>query len=178
MNKSNTGLIYGLIAGLGVIIYTLVLYLTGVEAFTGKWGYFVYLIIIVLAIVAAWKLRNEQGYLEFPLALKTTFSVFAISILLQIIFNYILLNYIDTGFREAVTQIAVDKTESMLKDFGTPQSKIDEVTDAILKEDPTSLKNLIISYGMWCIIAFLVSLIISAVMKKNKPVFENDFNQS
>lgn len=179
MNKaSNTGLTYGLIAGLAVIVLTLFLYMGGVDMFLSPVAYLAYVIMIVFAVLAAKKDKKENGgYLEFAQALKVTFTVFAVALLLQVIFNYVLLNFIDTGFRDALMQATMDKLEGFMKQLGTPQSEIDKALDGAAEQDPTSIKSQVMGYAIWCIVFFIVALIISAIMKKNKPVFENDFNQ-
>jgi hypothetical protein len=179
MNKtSNTGLTYGLISGLAVVVITLFLYTGGVETFLSPVAYLAYVVMIVFAVLAARKDKKENGgYLEFAKALKVIFTVFALSLLIQVIFSYILLNFIDTGFRDALMQATLDKIESFMKRLGAPQSEIDKAIDGAAKEDPTSIKSQIMGYAIWCIVFFLVSLIIAAIMKKNKPVFENEFKQ-
>lgn len=179
MNKtSNTGLTYGLIAGLAVVVLSLLLYTGGVDMFLSPVAYLGYVIMIVFAVLAAKKDKKENGgYLEFAQALKVTFTVFALALLLQTIFSYLLLNYIDTGFRDALMQATMDKVESFMKQLGTPQSEIDKALDSAAEQDPNSIKSQVMGYAIWCIVFFIVSLIISAIVKKNKPVFENDFNQ-
>ncbi len=179
MNKtSNTGLTYGLISGLAVVVITLFLYTGGVEMFLSPVAYLAYVVMIVFAVVAARKDKKENGgYLEFAKALKVIFTVFALSLLIQVIFSYILLNFIDTGFRDALMQATLDKIESFMKRLGSPQTEIDKAIDGASKEDPSSIKSQIMGYAIWCIVFFLVSLIIAAIMKKNKPVFENEFKQ-
>ncbi len=177
--NTNTGVTYGLIAGLSLIVLTVLLYLGGVEYFLGPFAYTSYIIVIVLAVLAALKKKKlNGGYLPFAEALKITFSVFAIAFLAQVLFNYILMNFIDTGFRDALTQATYDKMESMMRRFGATDEQIDKQLDAAMKDNPHSIKNAMLGYAIWCIVFFLVSLIISAIVKKNKPEFENSFNQS
>lgn len=176
--SSNPGLSYGLIAGLAIIVLTVLLYLGGVDYFLGPFAYSSYVIVIVLAVMAALKRKKENGYLQFQEALKITFSVFAIAFLMQVIFNYILMNHIDTGFRDALTQATFDKMEGMMKRFGATDEQIDKQLETAMKDNPHSLKNAMLGYGIWCIVFFIVSLIISAIVKKNKPEFDNSFNQS
>jgi len=175
VTRSNVGMTYGLIAGLAMIVLSLCLYLAGVKIFTNMTlGLIGYLVIILLAVMAGMKQRNQQGgYLTFAEALKTVFLVFVLAFLLQTIFNYVLFNYIDTSFRDAVTQVTMEKTEAMMRRFGAPDSDIEKAMESISSTDSYSIKNLGIGFAMMCIVFFLVSLIIAAIVKKNRPPFEN-----
>lgn len=178
-NASNPGITYGLIGGLILAVLLLVLYMGGVELFLSPLAYLSYLIIIVIAVMAAIRKRKaNDGFLEFGEALKITFSVFAIAFLIQFVFNFILMNYIDTGFRDAVTQASFDKVEQMMRNFGASDQEIDTYMEKAMEEDAHSFKNLFLGYAIWCIVFFIISLIISAIVKRKKPEFENSFNQS
>ncbi len=176
---SNPGVSYGLIAGLSLIVFTVLLYLGGVDFFIGGFAYLSYVIVIVFAVLAPLKKRKANGgFLPFADALKITFTVFAIAFLMQVLFNYILMNYIDTGFRDALTQATYDKMEQMMKRFGASDEQIDKQLNVAMQDNPHSLKNAMLGYGIWCIVFFIVSLIIAAIVKRNKPEFDNSFNQS
>src|SRR6476620_2978196 len=97
--KSNVGLSYGLITGLIITVITLLQYLGGIEMFLSPISYVTYLVIITMAVLAALKVRkSNEGFLEFSQALKVTFTVFAIALLIQTIFSYVLMNFIDVSF--------------------------------------------------------------------------------
>jgi low affinity Fe/Cu permease len=170
--SSNVGLTYGLVTGLIVCIITLVQYLGGINTYLSPIGFVVYLVLIVIAVLAGLKQKKiNGGYLEFGHALKVTFSVVASALLLQTLFNYVLLNYIDVPFKQALAQEALNRTEEFMRKFGTSDSKIDEIMDQARQKDSFSFGSMILGYALWCIVWFLVCLIISAIIKKNKPVF-------
>lgn len=174
VKSSNTGLLYGTIGGLAMIVFTLCLYLAGVQAFGNMMlGLLGYAIIITVAVLAASKQKQLNGrYLPFGTALKTVFTVFVLAFLLQTIFNYVLLNYIDTSFRDSLTQLTIEKTEALLRKFGAPESEIEKTLQSMGSADSYSIKNLFLGFGMMCIVSFLIALIIAAIVKKNKPAFE------
>jgi len=92
----------GLIAGLALILLITILYLGGIDAFIG-YSWFIWLVLISAAIVApVMEKKAQAGYLEFREALKAAFLVFVIAMFLQSIFSWILMNFIDQGFRDAV----------------------------------------------------------------------------
>ena len=172
--SSNTGLSYGLIAGLVIVVITLLQYLGGLDMYMSPIGFVSYLVVTTMAVLAALKVRKEnEGFLEFKDALRITFTVFALALFLQTIFNYVLFNFIDTAFKEAVSQEALNKTEQWLKKMGRPDDEIDKVIDQQSKVDPFTFGRVLLGYGITCIIAFLFCLLISVIVRKKKPSFDN-----
>jgi hypothetical protein len=171
-NNTNIGLLYGLITGLIVCVIVLLQYLGGLETYFSPIQFLAYAVYIIMAVLAGQKQKKiNGGYLEFRQALKVTFSVFASALLLQSLFTYVLFNFIDPSFKEALTQETMNRTEELLRRFGMPDSKIDEALENERGKDPFSFSRVMLTYGMTCIIAFIVCLIISAIIKKSKPPF-------
>ncbi|MBL0134869.1 MAG: DUF4199 domain-containing protein [Chitinophagaceae bacterium] len=76
--------------------------------------------------------KEQGGYLEFSQALKTVFTVFVIWSFFATAFSYVLLNFIDVPFREAMAQQAAEKTEEFMTKFGAPQKDIDKAVEEAL----------------------------------------------
>jgi Protein of unknown function (DUF4199) len=173
-SKSNIGLNYGIIAGLVITVITLLQYLGGLDMYLSPIGYVTYLVIITMAVLAALKVRNKnEGFLEFSQALKVTFTVFAIALLIQTIFTYILLNFIDVSFKEAVSQEVLNKSEAMMKKFGATDSQIDAALESERTKDQFAFTRVLLGYALTCIVAFIFCLLISLIVKKSKPAFHN-----
>jgi len=173
-SKSNIGLNYGIIAGLVITVITLLQYLGGLDMYLSPIGYVTYLVIITMAVLAALKVRNKnEGFLEFSQALKVTFTVFAIALLIQTIFTYILLNFIDVSFKEAVSQEVLNKSEEMMKKFGATDSQIDAALESERTKDQFAFTRVLLGYALTCIVAFIFCLLISLIVKKSKPAFHN-----
>ena len=172
--KSNIGLNYGLIAGLVITVITLLQYLGGLDMYLSPVGYVSYLVIITMAVLAALKVRkSNEGFLEFSQALKVTFTVFVIAMLIQTIFTYVLMNFIDVSFKEAVSQEVINKSEVMLKKLGFSDSKIDDELEKARSMDQFALGKVLLGYGISCIVAFIFCLLISLIVKKIKTAFDN-----
>jgi hypothetical protein len=166
--KTNPGFTYGLIAGLIVIVITLLQYLGGLDMYLSPIGNICYIVITTMAVLAALKSRKaNDGALTFAEALKITFTVFALGLLLQTIFVYILFNYIDISFKQAVSQEMMNKTEQLMKKFGASDSQIDIERG----KNPFAINKVVLGYAVTCIASFVICLLISAIVKKNKPVF-------
>lgn len=175
--KSNIGMTYGLMAGLALVVFLVLMYLGGIEAFLSPAAWLGYVIIITFAVLAGLKQRKVNGgYLEFSQALKVTFTVFALGFLLQTLFSYVLFNYIDVSFREALTQRTMEKTEEMLRNFGASEDTIEQTIAGASNTNSYSIGNQLLGYGVMCIVFFIISLIISAIIKRSRPAFDNSFN--
>lgn len=178
-SKMNSGLLYGLIAAGAAIIFSLVLYILGASYFVHPISNLAFAIPIVFAVLAGIAQKKEQGgYLQFSEALKTVFTVFVLWSFLATTFSYILLNFIDEPFKQAMAQIAAEQTEKWMTKFGAPQKDIDKAVEEALTGNQFNLKTQFLGFAFWSIVWFLVSLIIAAIIKKKKPEFEVDsFNQ-
>ena len=171
--KMNSGLLYGLILGAVTILFTLGLYLAGAEAFVSPIAYLGYVIPIVLAVLAGVAHKKQNGgFLEFGAALKTCFTVFVVGSLISTLFSYVLFNFIDVPFQQALNQEIARSTEAFMKKLGAPETETQKTVDTILTGENYSLNKLMVNFAVVSILWFLISLIIAAIVKKAKPVFE------
>lgn len=175
--KISFALTYGLIGGLAMVLLTTILYLAGVGAFLGPFAYWGNAIPLVLAIVAVLAEKKARGgYIELRDALKACFLVFVIALALQTLFNWVLLNFIDQPFRQAVEQETMLRTEKWLQRMGLDQEKVDEAISREQGVNHFTIPKLMMGLAIWYIVLFLVSLLIAAIVRKKKPEFsESDF---
>ncbi len=173
--KKNIGMTYGLVAGLIIIVIVLIQYIGGLKMYMNPiLGSISYLILITIAVLAALKLRKQQeGFLEFGEALKVTFTVFALALFMQTVFTYILFNFIDISFKDTLIVESMNKNEQWLRKIGTPDDQIEKAMDMQRGRDPFSVNLVLLGYGTTCIIAFIFCLLISLVVRKKKPAFNN-----
>ncbi len=165
---------YGLIAGLIICVIALLQYVGGLDMYLSPIGYVSYLVVITMAVLAALKTRKANGgFLEFSAALKITFTVFALALLVQTAFTYILFNFIDVSFKEAVAQEVITKTEQMMRKFGASDMDIDKALEMARTQDQFSLSRTALGYAISCIISFIICLIISLIVKKPQPVYHD-----
>ncbi|WP_407521225.1 DUF4199 domain-containing protein [Lacibacter sp. MH-610] len=166
--KTNSPMIqYGLLSGLLGIIMFLILYLGGTKLFTSPIAYAGYLIPIIFAVLACVKEKKAKGgFLKFGEALKTSFGVFVITSLLSTLFTYILMNYIDTEFATSMKSYTMEVTENMMKKFGASQTQIDEAVKKASEKDQFSLGSMLLGFSFGCIFWFVISLIISLIVRK------------
>ena len=174
----SVSLLYGLLYGGVSIVFTVLLYLGGVKWFMSPVAYLGLIIPVLFAVVAAVQQKKQQGdYLEFSEALKTTFLVLATGALISTVFDYVLFNYIDVPFREALTQASMEKMEKIFLKMGMPQDKIDEETAKLMDKNNYTIGKLLLGFAFRCIGLFVLALIVAASVKKKRPMFENSFKQ-
>lgn len=170
--KTNPLIQYGLLSGLVSILFLIVLYMGGAKFFTSPIAWCGILIPIIFAVLACRKQKKENGgFLEFKEALKISFGVPVLSSFLYSIASYFLLNFIDTAFRESLLQATIEMTQKMMQRFGAPQDAIDKAVQQMITTNPWSLGKTLLSFAWFCIVWFIIALIISAIVKKKKPEF-------
>lgn len=170
--SSNIGVTYGLIGGLALVMFGLLLYLSGVEWFLHPIAFTGFLIPVIVAILGGIRQRKVNGgNLSFADALKVVFLIFVISSVVSTAFNYVLFNFVDVPFREALTQAAAEKTEELMTKFGAKQEQIDQAVEETLKGNNYTLGKMSLNMAFGLIFWFIISLIIAAIIKKNKPDF-------
>jgi hypothetical protein len=175
----NVSLLYGLLNGGVNILITILLYLGGVKWFMSPLLYLSFVFLILFAVLAARQQKKQQGgYLEFGEALKTTFLVLVIGLFLSTVFEYILYNYIDVPFGQALTQATAEKFGREMENYNVmSQEKIDEAVEQMLNTNAFTIGKMFFGFALRCIGMFILALIVSAIMKKKRPVFENTINQ-
>jgi hypothetical protein len=174
----NLGVLYGLINAGAAILFTVILYLGGAKMFVSPLAYAGMVIPIVVCVLGGLQIRKQQGgYLEYSEALKNTFLILIIGSLIATIFQYILFNYIDVSFREALAQVTAEQAEKLMRRFGAPEDDIDKAVETTLNKNNYTIGKLLMGFVLGCIWWFIVALIVSAIIKRKRPAFENTFNQ-
>ncbi|GEO10044.1 DUF4199 domain-containing protein [Segetibacter aerophilus] len=173
-NKNiSTGVTYGVIIGL---IYVLILFFRWSAATNlikfGLYSFLGYLAILVLLCVEAVQRRKlDEGFINLKSLFQTLFISVLIFELFYSIYTYIHLKYIDPTvadrMREGMQEM-FDKVGDQMSD--EDKEKAMERMGDIKKV--TELPQMIKSYLSSVAITGVFALIISAIVKKKKPVFE------
>lgn len=157
-----------------MILFTTLLYVSGVQSFIGGVAYLGYVIMIGLAVAAALAQKKAGGgYLEFMEALKVCFTVFVIALIAQTLFTWLLLNVIDTHFKEVLKVEVIKKMQEVYTRFGIPSEKIDQAITDERTRDHYSLREMSMGFAFSCIVHFIIALVIAAIVKKKKVEFSD-----
>ena len=162
--------LYGGIATLGMILFTIGTYKGGTETFIGLVVYWMYLIPMVCGVIAALIERNRQGgYLPLQGALKFIFGIFVVAIALQRLFAWLLVHVIDPRFGQLLGPAVLARMETTYRHFGMPEGEIARNIAASKGTDPFSVGSILQGMALVYIIGFLISLVLAAVVKRKKP---------
>jgi hypothetical protein len=177
-SSKNLGVLYGLINAGVAIVFTVILYLGGAKMFVSPVAYIGVVLPIVVCVIGGLQIKKQRGgYLEFSEALKATFLILVIGSLIATLFQFILFNYIDVSFREAMAQVTAEQAEKLMRRFGAPEDDIDKAVEETLNKNNYTIGRLLLGFVFGCIWWFIVALIVSAIIKRKRPQFENTFNQ-
>jgi hypothetical protein len=165
---------YGLIAGIIISAVTFLQYLGGTKWFNSPISNIIYFVPMIFAVLAVLKIRREnEGFLEFGEALKVTFTVFALGLLIQTIFSYVLFNIIDTSFRDIVRSQERISGKLFLEKTNLSQPEIEERMKGQTTYDEFSIRGIALLFALRCMASFAFCLLISVIVKKSKPTFNN-----
>lgn len=170
----STGVTFGIVIGL---IYAILLFFRWQSATNfiqfGIQTLFDYIVIIILLFTeAVYRKKQNGGFIEIKELMQTLFVSVLIFEFFYSAFNFVYLKYIDPDvineMKAAMGQM-LDKmgdqvTAEQRKDSMARFDKLDEATDI--------WKNLQ-SYVLSVAVSGIVALIISAIMRKKKPVFQD-----
>ena len=87
-------------------------------------------------------------------------------------FNILLYNFIDVEFAQMAKDVIIEKTYEMMEGFGASEFMVDEAISEIEKQDSFSVESLAKGYVFGLPVYIILSLIIAAFIKRNKPEFE------
>ncbi|PVY36576.1 DUF4199 domain-containing protein [Pontibacter virosus] len=159
---------YGLLTGLLYIVFATVNYLS--ESYGNFFvALLVSVVISVLGIVLALKEYKKQngGYMTYGQGLGLGIMVSIIAGILSGLFSMLYIQFIDPSVPEKL----VDATMEQMAAFGVDDSMLDDQRDEIMASF-TPIKQLTSAISNAFFSGLILSLIIAAVMKNNRPEFE------
>jgi len=165
----------GAILGAVLLIYTLLLYMTGLT-FSKGLGYVSWLFIIAGIVWGIKSFRDQnEGFISYGSALGVGMLTIVFASVIMALFNYILFSFIDPGLVEKGIEIA--RSQMVAKNNLTD----DQIETAIniSKKFMTPGFMAIMTIVSYAFFGLILSLIIAAFMKKEKSVFSGaiDNNQ-
>jgi hypothetical protein len=169
MEKKNPSILvnaltWGVIIGLVMIVYSVILYMLN-QTFNQALGYAGVILIIAGLAVAMINYRDKvlDGILPFGKAFGFGVLIIIVAALLVSIYTYLLYTVIDTGLNEKLLEFT---TERMLK-RGIPEAQLDlalERAEKFQKPVPMAISGLI----TYILGGVVLSLIVAAIFKKEE----------
>jgi len=170
----NSGLIFGVI----LVIIQLAFWMFGIMPVGIGKSILLLLFNLLIAVVGIYwftkSYRNGilDGYINYGHAFLYGLTVFFLSTIILVIYNYIFNKFIDPEYASRILKATVNSTEEYMRSKGIPDSTISDTIDKInAKGLPSPLKSATTSLIGGVIMGAIVSLISSAFAKKNKEPF-------
>jgi Protein of unknown function (DUF4199) len=164
------GIRYGLLMGIVGVILDFLLKTTGSDFKHPIIATLLALSVWVVGITFAHRYFKQQngGLMTYGQGVIIGVLVGAIYGILSGLFSYIYINYLDPGYVESIRTY----TEDTLANFNLPEEAVEQgLADITTEKLASPLTILKTSFG-GAIGGLILSLIISAITKKNRPEFE------
>ncbi|SER27206.1 DUF4199 domain-containing protein [Pedobacter rhizosphaerae] len=149
-----------------VLIYT---------SFVAQLGIFV--LFIVLLVVVGINIRKEVGgYWTFGEAFKAFLIISLILAITANLYNVILMKFVDPDLPQQAAAAIKEAQVSMMEKFGLGKEEIEEAlakSGNMEEKLEPSFKNILTSFGVSIAMYGVLSLILSAILKKKAPVSFN-----
>ena len=178
---SQLSLKYGFILAAVSIVVSLTLHFINpvlvYTSFAAQIGIFI--LFIALLVVSGINIRKEiGGYWSFGEAFKAFLIISLILAITATLYNVILMKFIDPDLPAKAAAAIEDAQRAMMAKFGLGNEEIDEALakagNMQEKLEPT-FKNILTSFGVSIAMYGVLSLILSAILKKKEPVSFNTF---
>lgn len=164
-SSARIALKWGVISAVITIIYSVVLFMTGQHIKNQGLSYVSYVFLLggmILAMKEYRSLNNDfMGFGE-GLGLGTLLS--AVSSLISSIFSFLYITFIDPTIMQQINDMQREQMESR----GMTQEQVDQAMEMVSKFTSPGMLFIIGVLGA-IFFGFILSLIVSAVMKKDKP---------
>lgn len=167
------GINYGLISGIVSVLITTTLYVVDLKLMTKWWlGLLIIAIYLFIGVILLVKTKKDLGgYMTLKEGFTTYFISAIIGIVISVIFNILLFNVIDPEAALKLKEYTLESTVEMMKKFGAPREEIKKAVAKMEEYNQFSaieqLKGIVWSLGF----SAVFGLILSAIIKKDKPVF-------
>ena len=164
---SKIGIRYGIITGLVLVIYSLILQLLGL-ATNKPLGYITYLFLIVLIYLSHKAFKDGgDGYMTIGQGLGIGMLISLIGGVFSGIFSYIYLKFIDDSMIQQIKDMQIEEMEKKGLDDATIEKAV-EMTGKFITPEMIPLMTIV---GL-LFIGFIISLIVSLFTKKVNPDLE------
>ncbi|MGZ5242321.1 MAG: DUF4199 domain-containing protein [Bacteroidia bacterium] len=164
---------YGLIGGFIAIVITTIYYVFDDSLFTDMvFSTIPLLAILITSIVAAYKLRVQQGqYLAYSQGVTTSLGAFTIGIILSSGFSILLYYVIDPDLLKKITNMQLKRVAKMVDEGQLPKESYEEMARRLAEQGPEMfLFNQLLGVVSMIVIALIIFLISSAFLRKEPKI--------
>lgn len=167
-NRLKYAMTYGAIIGLILVVYSVLLYLTGLT-FNKKMGIIQYIVLFAGIYLGTKAYRDKAlgGFINYGRALVFGLIISVFVGIITVFFNFIMLRYIDPGLIDKYMAVM---EETFQNSRFIPADQMDEMLERS-RESMTAIWSLPVGVLAFSLFGFVFSLITSAFLKKNPNPF-------
>ncbi|MBK8847369.1 MAG: DUF4199 domain-containing protein [Bacteroidetes bacterium] len=162
----NSSIKYGIIGSVAVIVYMLLLYLTGLHRMGimgSLWLLLVFVVVIVFVIAGTKAARaSNGGFISFKDAFIAALICGFVMSIITTSYNYVHYNYIETDYFDFVINQMHEYGDKM------PEDQLEKTTNELLKRKEETKSLNLKNYGYSLIFYVLVALISAVIFQKKK----------
>lgn len=161
------GINFGVTIGVIAVLATVVMYAVDVKLLANYWvGICLFIINLVLGIVAVAKTKKTlNGFITFKEAFTVFFIAMAIGAAINMVFLYILLNFIDPAAKVVIMDRVTEMTVNMMQSMGAKTEDIRKTVEEMKATDSFSLVSQLKSYAGGLIFYIIIGLIVAVAFK-------------
>ncbi len=161
------GISYGIVTGVVSALITTLIYSIDLKLFTSMWvGFASIAIYIVIGVILLSKTKKElNGIFPFKDAFTTYFISAVVGILISVVFNIILFNFIDPSAKETIKELSIKYAVEMMKKFNTPSAAINEAVKKLQENDQFSIIELLKGSVFSIVFSALFGLLLALIFK-------------
>lgn len=172
----SNGLTFGLIGG---FIYCISLYV--------RYNFFIanpimfaviallFYLVVIGSLVFCGLTRKKQlgGYIETKEAFQTIFIAVLVAELIYVAFNFIYLKYVDPGYFEKFKAGMISYIENLPLSDAQKEKQLDAIEKQLGKQqEKLNFSGLVFTYLLSIAITGVLGLIVSLIIRKRKPAFD------
>jgi hypothetical protein len=162
------GVKFGLICSGVSVLWSLLLFITGLNRIDSSWIFNVLAVGIPVYCCALaineYKSTMGGGYIQFNAAFKESVVVTLINSVITAVFSIVYLQFIDPTFMDFIMQKQVTKMQEM----GMAEDQIQKMLDQSAKWQSPGMMFFWALLGS-VVLGFIIALIMAAIMKKPNP---------
>ncbi len=169
MNNYSMSIKYGVIAGISMIVITLLIYFVSIAALSGMTPLLVYVVLIFAMIWGGITARKELGnFSGFGQAFLTVFIISFTATMMFDSFNYVLFKVIDPSIPVVIKEKTIERVTDLMEKLGSSDEKTEEALKKIKEQDFTpTIKTLASHYAESAIVGAILSALIGLFV--NRP---------
>ncbi|MCU4177565.1 DUF4199 domain-containing protein [Carboxylicivirga sp. N1Y90] len=175
VSSSKAGMTYGLYLGVISIVFTLVIYLAGMvgESFV-TWISLAISIGFVSWAMINFRDKQNDGFLPYKQGVGLGFMTCFIGGVISAIFTYILFQFIDPGLVEQLVQKGLEEAIQKNPEVEGNIEMVESMTRKFMNPPVMAIMGVFSS----AIFGIIISLILAAIFKKDKPMFEEETQEA